>query len=115
MEIRKIKDKTMKVSIQGVAFFNILIVFLIFLFILTNSLKFFHESSIKSFFFGKDWISLSEIYGLLQLFTGSLSVTLVALVIAVPLSIITAVYISEYASSKKREYLKIIIETRNIY
>ncbi len=111
MEIRKIKDKTMKVSIQGVAFFNILIVFLIFLFILTNSLKFFHESSIKSFFFGKDWISLSEIYGLLPLFTGSLSVTLVALVIAVPLSIITAVYISEYASSKKREYLKIIIET----
>ncbi len=111
MDIRKIIDKTMKGTVVGIAGFNIIIVFLIFLFILTNSLKFFHDVPLKDFFFGREWISLSEIFGLMPLFTGSLWVTMVALVIAVPLSVITAVYISEYASPKKREGLKILIET----
>ncbi len=111
MEIRKVIDKTMKGTIIGIAGFNIIIVFLIFLFILTNSMKFFSHIPFTDFFFGKDWVSLSEVFGLLPLLTGSLWVTLSALVIAVPLSIITAVYISEYASEKKRESLKILIET----
>lgn len=111
MEIRKVIDKTMKGTIIGIAGFNIIIVFLIFLFILTNSMKFFSHIPFTDFFFGKDWVSLSEVFGLLPLLTGSLWVTLSALVIAVPLSIITAVYISEYASEKKRETLKILIET----
>lgn len=111
MDIRKFIDKTMKGTVVGIAGFNIVIVFLIFLFILTNSLKFFHEIPLKDFFLGREWISLSEIYGLMPLFTGSLWVTMVALVIAVPLSVITAVYISEYASPKKREGLKVLIET----
>ncbi len=111
MEIRKVIDKTMKGTIIGIAGFNIIIVFLIFLFILTNSMKFFSHIPFTDFFFGRDWVSLSEVFGLLPLLTGSLWVTLSALVIAVPLSIITAVYISEYASEKKRETLKILIET----
>lgn len=111
MEIRKVIDKTMKGTIIGIAGFNIIIVFLIFLFILTNSMKFFSHIPFSDFFFGKDWVSLSEVFGLLPLLTGSLWVTLSALLIAVPLSIITAVYISEYASEKKRESLKILIET----
>lgn len=111
MEIRKVIDKTMKGTIVGIAGFNIIIVFLIFLFILTNSMKFFSHIPFTDFFFGKQWVSLSEVFGLLPLLTGSLWVTLSALVIAVPLSIITAVYISEYASEKKRETLKILIET----
>ena len=111
MEIRKVIDKTMKGTIIGIAGFNIIIVFLIFLFILTNSMKFFSHIPFTDFFFGRDWVSLSEVFGLLPLLTGSLWVTLSALLIAVPLSIITAVYISEYASEKKRETLKILIET----
>lgn len=111
MDLRKVIDKTMKGTIIGIAGFNIIIVFLIFLFILTNSLKFFQNVPLGSFFFGKEWISLSDVFGLLPLFAGSLWVTLTALVIAVPLSVITAVYIAEYASPKKRETLKIIIET----
>ena len=111
MEIRKVIDKTMKGTIVGIAGFNIIIVFLIFLFILTNSMKFFSHIPFTDFFFGRDWVSLSEVFGLLPLLTGSLWVTLSALLIAVPLSIITAVYISEYASEKKRETLKILIET----
>lgn len=76
MEIRKVIDKTMKGTIIGIAGFNIIIVFLIFLFILTNSMKFFSHIPFTDFFFGKDWVSLSEVFGLLPLLTGSLWVTL---------------------------------------
>ncbi len=111
MDIRKIKDKTMKGTIFTIAGFNILLVFMIFMFVFTNSLKFFGHVSPKDFFLGKVWISLSEIYGLLPLFTGTLWVTVVALGISVPLSIITAIYIAEYAKPRTREILKITIET----
>ncbi|OQY09910.1 MAG: phosphate ABC transporter permease subunit PstC, partial [Fusobacteriia bacterium 4572_132] len=60
---------------------------------------------------GKDWYSLSGIFGLLPLLIGSLWVTIIALLIAIPLSISTAIYISEYANKKTREILKIIIES----
>ncbi len=108
---RKFKDSVMKKIIYFVAAFNIIIVFLIFLFILKNSTKFFDEYSIVKFFSGKEWISLSEIYGLLPLLAGSAWVTFIALVIAVPISVITAVYISKFANKNMRETLKIIIET----
>lgn len=108
---RKFLDKIMKYFIYAIAVFNIVIVFMIFLFILTNSLKFFNEYSALKFFAGKKWLSLSHIFGLLPLLAGSLWVTMIAIVISVPLSLVTAIYISEFANKKIREYLKIVIET----
>lgn len=109
--IRRIKDNAMKHVLFGVGVSNILIIFLIFLFIVVNGLKFFSSYPILDFFFGKKWISLSELYGLLPLLVGSFWVTIVALVIAVPIGIFTAIYIAEYASHKIRTILKVVIET----
>ncbi|MGL4307278.1 phosphate ABC transporter permease subunit PstC [Cetobacterium sp. SF1] len=109
--LRKFKDSTMKYAHSLVGIFNIIIVFLIFLFIFTNSIEFFREYPLKEFFFGTKWISLSGKYGLLPLLVGSFWVTFIALIISIPTGIITAIYISEYANSKKRNFLKIIIET----
>lgn len=108
---RKLKDKFMKGSIFGIAGFNIILVFMIFFFVFSNSLKFFGEFPMKDFFLGKEWISLSEKYGLLPLMAGSFWVTGIAISIAAPLSVITAVYIAEYADPKIREGLKVTIET----
>ena len=94
--IRKFKDNSMKHLLFGIGVSNIIIIFLIFIFILSNGIKFFNSYSIFDFFFGKKWISLSEIYGLLPLIVGSFWVVIVALAIAVPVGILTAVYIAEY-------------------
>lgn len=109
--IRKIKDSGMKHLLFGIGISNIIIIFLIFLFILLNGIKFFDSYAISDFLFGKKWISLSEIYGLLPLLVGSFWVVIVALLIAVPMGILTAIYIAEYASPKLKTVLKIIIET----
>lgn len=109
--IRRFKDSSMKHILFGVGVSNIIIIFLIFLFIFSNGMKFFGHYSAKDFFFGGKWISLSEFYGLLPLLVGSFWVTLVALVISIPVGIFTAIYIAEYASPKMRTTFKIIIET----
>ena len=111
MRIRKIKDAFMRHTIFGIAAFNIIIVFSIFFFVFTNGIKFFGEVGIMDFFTGKTWIPLSDQYGILPLLAGSFWVSLVALGISVPLSIFTAVFISEYAGKKTREIFKVLIET----
>lgn len=109
--IRKFKDGVMKHLLFGIGVSNIIIIFLIFLFILSNGIKFFNSYSITDFIFGKKWISLSELYGLLPLLVGSFWVVIVALLIAVPIGVLTAIYIAEYASPKVKTFMKIIIET----
>lgn len=109
--LRKFKDTLMKYVLFGVGVSNILIIFLIFFFIFINGIKFFSEYPSNDFFFGTKWISLSEIFGLLPLLVGSFWVIFIALLIAIPIGIITAIYISEYATPKMRTLLKIVIET----
>ncbi len=107
---RKFKDLFMKKFLFGTGVLNILFIFMIFLFIFVNGMKFFETSSATAFFTGKRWISLSGLYGLLPLLVGSFWVTLVGVLLSVPLGILTAVYIYEYASVKTKSAMKITIE-----
>ena len=51
-----------------------------------------------------------EQYGILALMAGTLSVTLLAMLLAVPIGLGAAVYISEFSSPRIKETLKVIIE-----
>ncbi|HWL52343.1 MAG TPA: phosphate ABC transporter permease subunit PstC [Chthoniobacteraceae bacterium] len=69
--------------------------------------------SITSFLFGKAWITNSfwqDVYGVLPLVTGSLLIAVMALVIAVPLGIGAAIYISEIATLREQRLIKPLIE-----
>ena len=69
--------------------------------------------SITSFIFGRDWIAQSswqEWYGILPLFVGSLMVSFVALLFAVPLGIGAAIYINQLASPAEQRIVKPCIE-----
>ncbi len=69
--------------------------------------------SITSFLFGKSWITNSfwqDVYGVLPLVTGSLVIAGMALVIAVPLGIAAAVYVSEIATVSEQRLIKPLIE-----
>lgn len=111
MLLRKQLDKLMKYLNSSIGVFNIVIVFAIFSFMLINGLSLFKMYPIKDFIFGTEWISLSNKFGLIPLLVGTFWTTLVALCIAIPISIITGLYIAEYAPPKIKNILKIIIET----
>lgn len=86
----------------------------IFVFITTEGLGFLvGDFSFKEFFFSPNWRPTSEnkvTYGILALIAGTASVTGLAMLIAIPFSLGAAIYIAEFATGKKREFLKITVE-----
>ena len=69
--------------------------------------------AITSFLFGTQWITASfwqDWYGIIPLFVGSLMVSIVALLIAVPLGVCGAIYVSEVASPIEKSLIKPYIE-----
>jgi phosphate transport system permease protein len=68
---------------------------------------------ISAFLFGREWITASfwqDWYGIIPLLVGSLMVAAVALVIAVPLGVASAIYVSEVASPNEKKFIKPYIE-----
>lgn len=112
MTKQRLKAKIIKYFLQSCGSLSIIIVLLIFLFLFKEALPFISEPGIGELFHSV-WNPVSfqkEEFGLLPLITGSVLVTLLATLIAIPFGIIGAVYISELASAKEREILKPFIE-----
>ena len=90
---------------------SILVLLLILIFLVYNSLKFFTEYPIFDFLTVTRWSPTStQKFGLVPLLVGSGLVTIVAILIAIPLGIGSAIYIGELAPRVVRETLKPIIE-----
>lgn len=100
----------MKYILKIIAFINILCIVLMFLFLFINGIKFFEFYSVSDFFFGMRWISLSGVYGIVPLITGTFWVSIVAIVFSVIMSFFIVIYMAEYASDKMRKIYKINIE-----
>ncbi len=88
--------------------------------VIFESLLFFEKVSMTDFFFGNEWspqialrqdqVGASGAFGAVPLFTGTLMVTVIAMLIAVPIGLMAAIYLSEYASSQLRAFAKPILE-----
>ena len=107
-----LKEAVIKGLLLSAASTSILIVLLIFLFLGREAIPFIKEPGLSALF-GKLWIPVSfkqELFGTIPLLTGSLLVTALATIIMVPLGVTSAVYISELALDKEREFLKPFIE-----
>lgn len=89
---------------------SIIVLALMLAFLIVNSVKFFSSYSVMEFLTGKKWSPTHGKFGFLPLFTGSMLVTLGAVIIAVPLGIGSAIYIGELAPKFIKEVLKPIIE-----
>jgi phosphate transport system permease protein len=69
--------------------------------------------SLREFLFSKEWYPTSQSnvrFGVLALIVGTLSVTVLAMLIAVPFGLGAAVFVSEFCGGKLKETLKIVIE-----
>lgn len=100
----------MKQILKVVSLCNLVFIVLMFFFLGRNGIYFFQYYSFSDFFFGRQWISLSNIYGILPLLTGTFLVGTVALVLSLFFSFFTIIFMAEYASPKVRTVFKIAIE-----
>ncbi len=100
------------VFISGIS--AVLFVVGIFVFVTMEGFGFlFKDFSFSDFFLSPWWEPTDEDepgYGILALVAGTASVTGLAMLVAIPFSLGAAIYIGEFATGKKRESLKVLIE-----
>lgn len=107
----RVHEWTAERVIIGSGIATIVFVVLVLALLLRDGLPVFRYTSLPKFLFGRDWLPLSGVFGILPLILGSLLVTAGAVVIAVPLGVAVAVYIAEVAPPRVKEFLKPIVET----
>ena len=113
MEQRILADRAFYWIFRSAAILSILILLGIFLMLIVNGAGTFSEVSIGEFLFGKIWNPSAygdEQYGILSMIAGTLLVTLIAMLIAAPLGIGTAAFLSEFAPQRLAAVIKPLIE-----
>lgn len=88
--------------------------------VLFESMRFFNQVPISDFLFGTRWSPQTAIradqvggsgsFGTIPLFAGTMLISFIALIVAVPLGLMAAIYLSEYASLKVRSFAKPALE-----
>lgn len=107
--VRKIAGR---VLLTAVASMTILAVLLIFVFIVQRSMLFLTERGILELFTSRDWTPTHEPphFGALTLVYGTFAVTAGAMLIAAPVGILAAVFLSDVISFRLRQLIKPVIE-----
>jgi phosphate transport system permease protein len=77
-----------------------------------ETIAFLREVPLLSFLFGTEWTPLfaNKQFGVLPLVMGTTLVSLIAMVVALPLGLLSAVYLSEYAPDRVRRVVKPVLE-----
>jgi phosphate transport system permease protein len=103
------REFTVTRLIQISGYSAIVFVALIFFFLLTEGVPALSEVSLSTLFSTR-WYPIENYFGLLPLIGGSIIVTLGATLIAVPIGILSAIYIAEVAPRRTRDFLKPLVE-----
>lgn len=92
----------------------------IILSVLFESMRFFSEISVWDFMFGTTWspqtairadqVAASGSFGAVPLFAGTLLISAIAMLIAVPVGLMSAIYLAEYATPRFRSVAKPVLE-----
>ncbi len=107
-----VKEQGIKTVFFFTAFFAVIVVSFILLFLLRDGYVIFEKVGVPAFLSGTIWAptAVVPLYGIFPLIVGTLLVTIGAMVFAVPLSIGCAIYISELASPRVKQVLKPAVE-----
>lgn len=109
---RQSTEKVMRTFFFCVATASIAVLFMIMVFLFMEGLPVFNMVSVKDFLFGVYWYPTSDPpdFGIFPLIVASLAVTAVSALIAIPLGVMTAIYLAELASKRVAEIFKPIVE-----
>ncbi len=109
---RKTKEIFIKYIFFVFALVAIIVLAMIVFSLFREGLPIFRQVSVKDFLFGMEWYPTFDppYFGIFPLIVGSFIVTIMATLIAVPLGVLAAIYISEIAPRAIKEVLKSVIE-----
>jgi phosphate transport system permease protein len=110
--LRGVKERLIEGCLLLAALFSVFITFGIVYILVSESAGFFAEVSLGEFLTGTVWSPLVAPveFGILPLIAGTLVTTAIALLVAMPIGTLVAIYLSEFAPARLREILKPILE-----
>ncbi len=109
---RHLKERFIELLLMGCGFVAVFTTAAITVILVYESLGFFDFVSIWDFITGTVWTPLfaNPQYGILPLVAGTMTITVIAMVVAVPMGTVIAIYLSEFAPHTVREVVKPALE-----
>lgn len=106
------KEKAVELIVSAVGFISVIILLLIGSFLFKEAFYIFYKAGVLKVIFGNAWYPTYDppSFGMFPLIMGTLAVTILTAVMAIPLGLATAVYIAEIAHYRVKEFLKPLIE-----
>lgn len=110
--LSKWSERTVQLLFGGFALISIATTAGIIFSLAFETVEFFREVSIGHFLFDREWTPLfnNPQYGIFVLISATLLTAAIALLVAIPLGLMSAIFLSEYASPKLRRWLKPMLE-----
>jgi phosphate transport system permease protein len=110
--LRRLRERLIELVLLLAAASSVAVTLGIVTILVYESISFFRHAGLINFLTDTQWTPLfaDAHYGILPLLSGTLTVTLIALVVAMPLGTISAIWLSEYAPHRLRETLKPTLE-----
>ena len=111
---RSVGEQAVRYGLFAAAAVSVLTTVLIVLALLRETVSFFGDVPIGDFLSGTKWTPLfagdQQSFGVIPLVTGTLYLTAIGLVVAIPLGLLAAIYLSEYAPARVRKVIKPVLE-----
>src|SRR5215210_3032862 len=111
---RRLREHVVKAVLTACAYLSVLTTFGIVLVLIFETLRFFGKVSIFEFLTSTEWSAsfsgAQAHYGILPLVSGTLLTTAIAIAVALPVGLLAAIFLSEYASTRLRRWLKPALE-----
>ena len=109
---RNVLERCIEFGLLCSGMFAIFITLAIIYVLVSEAIPFFQHVSLYDFLTDTVWTPNYSIkhYGIMALVSGTLTTTFIALLVAVPLGTITAIYLSEFATHKVKETIKPVLE-----
>ncbi len=108
--MKGIKEPLAKGIFMFTACISIVAVILICVFLFTNGIPPMLEIGVDDFLFGETWRPSSDQYGILPMIVGSIYVTAGAIIIGVPIGILTAIYLAKFCKKSTYRVVKPAVE-----
>jgi phosphate transport system permease protein len=109
---REFKERAIKVLLTLCAYASVLTTFGIVFVLIFETINFFRQVSIVEFFTATKWSAsfANGEFGIMVLIYGTLLTTVIAIAVALPVGLLAAIFLSEYASVGLRRWLKPALE-----
>jgi len=108
--IRLVKERTARHIMQGIAVFIILFLLVIGFSLFFKALPIMKEKNLWVLLTSADWKPFKGDFGFLPFILSTFSVSVIAIIIALPLSLLTSIYLNSYASVKIRRLFEPVVD-----